>query len=144
MNFPLTSGGFRADGLDFFPDGANTTNGNYVLELRNPSNVLVDAVADETFRGTERANLTAEQVAQTAGGWWGQDPSFNLASSNNSQFSNGRFRNGVDTNNNGYDFGMLPVTPGLRIISQSLQSTRSRMWTRQALKMRSRNTTHHS
>ena len=28
------------------------------------------------------------------------------------EFSNGRFRNGVDTNNNGYDFGMLPVTPG--------------------------------
>lgn len=101
-------------GKDMLPDGAagSSTNGNYVLELRNPSAVLIDAVADETFRGTERANLTAEQVAQTAGGWWGQDPSFNLASSNNLKFSNGRFLDGRDTNNNGYDFGMLPITPG--------------------------------
>ena len=98
-------------GKDMLPDGANTTNGNYVLELRNTANTLVDAVADETFRGTERANLTAEQVAQTAGGWWGQDPSFNV-SSPNLQFSTGRYQNGRDTNNNGYDFGMLPVTPG--------------------------------
>lgn len=104
-------------GKDMLPDGvttpaAATSNGNYVLELRNTSNVLIDAIADETFRGSERANLTAEQVAQTAGGWWGQDPSFNLATSNNVQFSNGRFQDGRDTNNNGYDFGMLPVTPG--------------------------------
>jgi lamin tail-like protein/PEP-CTERM motif-containing protein len=101
-------------GKDMLPDGAaaSSTNGNFVLELRNTSDVLVDAVADETFRGTERANLTAEQIAQTAGGWWGQDPSFNLASSNNVLFSNGRYSNGADTNNNGYDFGMLPVTPG--------------------------------
>lgn len=98
-------------GKDMLPDGANATNGNYVLELRNSSSVLIDAVADETFRGTERANLTAEQLAQTAGGWWGQDPSFNV-SSPNLRFSNGRFQDGRDTNNNGYDFGMLPITPG--------------------------------
>jgi hypothetical protein len=111
VNFTPT-GGFGAGGTDLFPDGVNSTNGNYVMELRNTSSLLIDAVADETFRGTERANLTAEQVAQTAGGWWGQDPSFNLATSNNLQFSNGRFQDGRDTNNNGYDFGMLPVTPG--------------------------------
>jgi hypothetical protein len=98
-------------GVDMLPDGANTTNGNYVLELRNTSNTLVDAVADETFRGTERANLTAEQVAQTAGGLWGQDPSFNIVGQNKI-FSTSRYQNGRDTNNNGYDFGMLPVTPG--------------------------------
>ncbi len=111
VNFTPT-GGFGTGGTDLYPDGVNTTNGNYVMELRNTSSVLIDAVADETFRGTERANLTAEQITQTAGGWWGQDPSFNLASSNNVHFSNGRFQDGRDTNNNGYDFGMLPVTPG--------------------------------
>jgi hypothetical protein len=101
---------FPATG-DLFPDGANSTNGNYVLELRNTGSTLIDAIADETFRGTERANLTAEQVAQTAGGWWGQDPSFNV-SSPNLVFSTSRYLNGRDTNNNGYDFGMLPATPG--------------------------------
>ena len=111
VNFTPT-GGFGTGGVDLFPDGANTTNGNYVMELRNTSNLLVDAVADETFRGTERANLTAEQVAQTAGGWWGQDPSFNLSQTGNLRFSNSRFQNGRDTNNNGHDFGMLPITPG--------------------------------
>jgi hypothetical protein len=111
VNFTPT-GGFGTGGVDLFPDGVNSTNGNYVMELRNTASLLVDAVADETFRGTERANLTAEQVAQTAGGWWGQDPSFNLASSNNKIFSNARFQDGRDTNNNGYDFGMLPITPG--------------------------------
>ena len=112
VNFTPT-GGFGTGGTDLFPDGQNTTNGNYVMELRNVANTLVDAVANETFRGTERANLTAEQIAQTAGGWWGQDPSFNLASLNNNQFSLSRYQNGRDSNNNGYDFGMLPVTPGL-------------------------------
>jgi hypothetical protein len=98
-------------GKSMLPDGANTTNGNYVLELRNTSNVLVDAVADETFRDPERTNLTPEQVAQTAGGLWGQDPSFNIVGQNK-VYSTSRYQNGRDTNNNGYDFGMLPVTPG--------------------------------
>jgi hypothetical protein len=117
VNFTLTGGGFGTGGTDFFPDGAagNNNNGQHVLELRNTSNVLVDALGDDIFRGSERANLTAEQLDQVGGirgGWWGQDPSFNLASLNNVQFSLARFLNGVDSNNNGRDFGMLPVTPG--------------------------------
>ena len=50
-----------------FPDGVE-------FDQRQPragaaqqrSNALIDAIADETFRGTERANLNAEQVAQSA------------------------------------------------------------------------------
>lgn len=111
-------------GRDLLPDGVTviggsppavipekSTSANYVLELHNVSGTLIDAVADETFRGTQRGDLTSEQIAQTAGGSWGQDSSYNV-SSPNTRFSNGRFLDGRDTNNNGYDFGMLPLTPG--------------------------------
>jgi hypothetical protein len=113
VNHQLTAGGFDAGGTDFFPDGINGTNANHVLELRNSSNALIDALAAETFRGTERANLNAEQRAQVGGGSWGQTPSFNLPTNYpNVQLSLGRIKNGVDTDVNGNDFGQLPVTPG--------------------------------
>lgn len=94
---------------------------NVVFELRNPSNTLVDAVALETFRGVELTNASQEQLDQIAagqtagpaatGGWWGQDISGD-AIAPNVPTSVGRYLNGRDTNRNGYDFGVQPVTPG--------------------------------
>src|SRR3954471_10134980 len=100
---------------DLFPDT------NTIFELRNPANVLVDALGVQTFRNVELANATQEQLDQIAagqtasptarGGFWGQDISNDNVSPNVPQ-SIGRFRDGVDRNVNGRDFGMLPITPG--------------------------------
>jgi len=94
---------------------------NVIFELRNPSNVLVDAIGLETFRGVELANATQEQLDQIGagqtvgpdarGGWWGQDISSD-AIAPNVPTSVGRYLNGRDNNRNGYDFGVQPVTPG--------------------------------
>jgi hypothetical protein len=101
---------------------------NFIFELRNPSltgSTLVDAVAVDTFRGTihdELHNVTQEQMDQIAlgqtagtlgatGGWWGQIESDN-AIPPNVPLSLGRYLNGKDTNRNGLDFGLQPLTPG--------------------------------
>lgn len=94
---------------------------NVIFELRNSSSVLVDAIGVETFRGVELANATQEQLDQIGagqtvgptakGGWWGQDISAD-APAPNVPTSLGRYLNGRDTNRNGYDFGVQPVTPG--------------------------------
>jgi hypothetical protein len=91
---------------EYFP------NTNFILELRNPAASLVDALATETFRDPERANLTPEQVAKVAGGYWGQTISCNSGTLNPTVQSFARFKDGVTTNSNGRDFGFLPVTPG--------------------------------
>ncbi len=98
---------------DLFPDGnpQATNNGNFVFELRDTSNVLKDAVAVETFRGDERANLTSEQLAFTGGGIWQQLLSPN-AIAPNSISSMARYRDGLATGANGRDFGFLPLSPG--------------------------------
>jgi hypothetical protein len=98
---------------DLFPDGnaSSSTNGNFVFELRNAANTLVDAVAVETFRGTERANISAEQLAFTGGGIWPQLISTNVPAPN-TVASMARYADGVTTNVNGRDFGYLPATPG--------------------------------
>jgi len=108
------------------------TNGKTLYELRKPNPLdppaptLVDALAVETFRTSETDLLTQEQIdqtgaGQTAGvgsraGWWGQLESNNAHPSDpsypNLPMSLGRYRDGRDRNRNGYDFGMLPATPG--------------------------------
>ena len=105
-------------------------NGKTIYELRNPNlagpTTLVDALAVDTFRTSEADLLTQEQIdqtgaGQTAGvgaraGWWGQLESNNAHPSDpsypNLPMSLGRYRDGRDRNRNGYDFGMLPATPG--------------------------------
>lgn len=92
-----------------------------IFELRRPDEVLEDAVGLDTFRGTELARATQEQlnqlkVGQTVGddaqgGWWGQIESANVPPPN-SPLSLSRYIDGRDTNVNGYDFGMMPITPG--------------------------------
>lgn len=90
---------------EYFP------NTNFVLELRNGA-TLVDAVATETFRDPERANITAEQTAKVTGGYWGQTLSMNSGTLNPLPQSFARFKDGVTTNSTGRDFGFLPLTPG--------------------------------
>jgi hypothetical protein len=101
---------------------------NFIFELRNPAltgSTLVDALAVDTFRGPvnhqELSAATQEQLDQIAagqtvgnaptGGWWGQLESDN-AIPPNVPLSLGRYLNGRDTNRNGYDFGLQPLTPG--------------------------------
>jgi hypothetical protein len=91
---------------ELFPDILNG-----VIEIRNSSSALVDAVAYDTFRAPQLTTLTPEQTAQVGNGYWGQLISLN-ASSPNIPTSLARYQNGKDTNNNGFDFGHLPITPG--------------------------------
>jgi hypothetical protein len=95
--------------LDLFPDD------NVVFELRNgpqETGVLVDAVGSETFRFQELANAKADQLPQIGQGWWGQMISTNAADPPNKRMSLARYQDGRDNNDNGRDFGVLPLTPG--------------------------------
>jgi hypothetical protein len=108
-------------------------NGKTLYELRNPTltgSTLVDAVALETFRTSETDLLTQEQLdqvgpaGQTAGpgargGWWGQIESNDAHPTDHVHYpdlplSIARFKDGRDSNVNGRDFGMLPITPGAK------------------------------
>lgn len=91
---------------DLYPDALP-----HVLELRNNSGALADAVAWEVFRGTQLANATAEQLAQVGSGFQGQLFSLDAVAPN-VPASWSRYRDGHDTNRNGHDFGFLPLTPG--------------------------------
>ncbi len=112
VNMPLGSN------IDLFP------NLNTIFELRtgpNTTDPLVDALGLDTFRTPELAAATQEQLDQLApgqtvgttarGGVWGQTIS-NDAIAPNVPNSIGRYLDGRDSNNNGRDFGYLPVTPG--------------------------------
>jgi hypothetical protein len=112
VNQPLGSN------IDLFP------NLNTIFELRtgpNTTDPLVDALALDTFRTPELGAATQEQLNQIApgqtvsptarGGVWGQTIS-NDAIAPNVPNSIGRYLDGRDSNDNGRDFGYLPVTPG--------------------------------
>lgn len=130
--FPLNSiipasgyfviGAASVPNVNFTPtSGELWGNGKSIYELKNPDGGLVDAVALETFRGDELAQATQDQLNQIAagqtagsnprGGWWGQNES-NNAIAPNVPLSIGRYLNGRDSNVNGRDFGILPLTPG--------------------------------
>ncbi len=94
INFPITI----AAGEELYPDGAEI-----LFELKDNSSTTVDAVAMEAFRNT--VSLVPDQ---TAGGIWGQDTSTNAAA----RLSTSRWMDGLDSNNNGHDFGRIPATPG--------------------------------
>jgi len=84
-----------------------------VFEIRNGSQTLIDAVACEIYRtgvgGPTPA--TPEQIAQFGAGFHGRLASANVAAPNALQ-SWGRWLDGRDSNNNGRDMGIIPVTPG--------------------------------
>src|SRR4051812_3472186 len=110
--------------IDLYPHA------NAIFELWNGDRAggtatLVDAVGIDTFRGAELSNASQAQVDQIAagktagaglrGGWWGQVESNDNgpdASYPNLPMSIARYKDGLDHNNSGRDFGMLPVTPG--------------------------------
>jgi hypothetical protein len=98
-----------------------------IMELRRgpymegPSNSpLEDGVAYDTFRahnpppaGVTFYTPTAEQLAETGNGVWGQAQSYDIPETTDfKQLSIGRYRDGRDTNSNGRDFGFIPLTPG--------------------------------
>lgn len=103
-------------GTELFPDLA----GNQVFELRNASQVVVDALATAVSRVPQLSNYPDPAgLAQIGGGWWGQAVSSNVAAPN-LVYSLGRYVDGRDGDNNGRDFGVLPISPGA---SNALPST---------------------
>lgn len=111
-------GGSGVPGADYSPVPtdlyADLT--GHLIELRNPSLALQDAIAYETYRvftstGPGFSNLLPEQTAQIDQGFRSQLISMNAVAPN-SIISWARYRDGVDTNSNGLDFGILPATPG--------------------------------
>lgn len=79
-----------------------------VIELKDASSTLVDAVGYDIFRTTNTVPPTVEQEAQIGGGWWGQFQSYTSTGPQ----SLARYRDGRDSNISGRDFGILPATPG--------------------------------
>lgn len=88
---------------------------NSVFELRDnrldEGGVIKDAVALDIQRGAEYANLSAEHPAFVGQGWWGQEISYDAVAPNRVT-SIARYLDGRNSNVNGRDFGVLPVTPG--------------------------------
>ncbi|MCI0332814.1 MAG: lamin tail domain-containing protein [Planctomycetes bacterium] len=83
--------------------------GHTLLELKDSGATLIDALAWERNKGGTGV-YSAEQQAQVGpNSWWGNTQSYNNAFE---QISLGRFLDGRDTNNNGRDFGVTPLTPG--------------------------------
>ncbi len=90
-------------GFEIFPDV------NILLELKNSGGTLVDAISYEVNKNPQLGNATPAQIAQVGNGWWGNTQSYN---STYTRISLGRYVDGRDTNNNGRDFGTIPLTPG--------------------------------
>jgi hypothetical protein len=87
-----------------------------VLQLKNPSSALIDAVAYDVHRTGATGLTLAEpaQLAQIGSGFQGELFSLDQDQVNTSNIpaSWSRYRDGRDTNKNGHDFGILPLTPG--------------------------------
>jgi hypothetical protein len=81
------------------------------VEIRDAGGALVDAVIYETNKGITGNLLGSDLPGQTGPGSFGNNGT-GPDGTNNTTASLGRFVDGVDTNNNGRDFGMRPSTPG--------------------------------
>lgn len=88
------------------PNATALENDNETLELRDASGALIDALRYEANKGTAFAVDVNGQVGAN-GGVWGNNNSIDGFVS-----SIGRFQDGLDSNVNGRDFGLLPATPG--------------------------------
>ena len=80
---------------------------NNLYEIRNPLGELVDALGVQLTFDPQYDFVTEEQRGQIGGGGWAQ-----LLSTVETPQSYGRWQDGVDTNSNGRDFGVIPQTPG--------------------------------
>jgi hypothetical protein len=92
---------FDTSTTDFLADDNN------LYEIRNPLGQLVDALGVQLTFDPQYDFVTTEQRAQIGGGGWGQ-----LVSTPATPQSYGRWKDGIDTNKNGADFGLIPQTPG--------------------------------
>jgi len=90
-------------GSELYPDV------NILLELTDSQGTVIDAASYEVNKSPQLTNATPAQLAQVGPGWWGNTQSYN---SSYTRISLGRFIDGRDTNNNGRDFGTIPLTPG--------------------------------
>jgi hypothetical protein len=81
------------------------------LALTMPDNTVVDAVAWETNKGM---NFPAVILAQIGTGVWGNYTSTDgdATGTDSTNQSVSRWRDGLDTNRNGHDFGLMRRTPG--------------------------------
>ncbi len=109
-------GSAGVNSVDFTPTTGEIFNDSAprILEIRDSASTLVDAVAYDVYRTGPVTRLTkasGEQLAQIGSGFQGELMSLDSASPNVAA-SWSRYRDGRDTNKNGHDFGMLPVTPG--------------------------------
>ena len=98
--------------VEMFPD---LVAGAIVLrDSANPfSGNVIDAVAYDMYRNgaTGTSALPADLQSQIGSGFEGSPISPNAAGSQ-TRISYARYRDGIDTNKNGIDFGTLPITPG--------------------------------
>jgi hypothetical protein len=77
----------------------------------NASN-LVDAALYEGSATALAAALPAGITSQFGQTYWGNHQGFQSAEANQVLTAVGRYRDGIDTNNNGRDFGLRPGSPG--------------------------------
>jgi hypothetical protein len=105
-------GGAAVPGVDYSPVATDLYSDQTadMIELKNRDGIVEDAVAYEVFRADLTA-ITQDQRDEIGRGFQGQLLSMN-ANTPNERISWSRYRDGVDTNRNGLDFGMLPLTPG--------------------------------
>ncbi|UCG17214.1 MAG: lamin tail domain-containing protein [Phycisphaerales bacterium] len=84
-------------------------NGQTYIALREPGGVILDAVAVEMNKGMAFGppELAADIYAQIGTGIWG-----NHVNAENPLTSQSRWLDGLDTDNNGRDFGIQKATPG--------------------------------
>jgi hypothetical protein len=92
---------FDTSTSDFLADDNN------LYEIRNAQGDLVDALGVQLTFDPQYDFVSEEQRGQIGGGGWPQ-----LVSTIETPQSYGRWKDGLDTNKNGGDFGLIPQTPG--------------------------------
>ncbi|MBU0640464.1 MAG: lamin tail domain-containing protein [Planctomycetes bacterium] len=99
--------------VDLIDDSLRLDDGHNYLALRNAEGVLLDAVAWETNKETGSSGgptgplVPAEIYTQIGLGIWG-----NHVNAQNPLTSQSRFLDGLDTDENGRDWGIYGATPG--------------------------------
>ncbi len=99
--------------IDLVDDNLRLDNGHNYLALRGPMGELFDGVAWETIKRTGSSGgptgpLIPEDIyTQIGTGIWGNHINQDIPLTAQS-----RFLDGLDTDNNGRDFGIQPATPG--------------------------------
>jgi hypothetical protein len=116
----IPAGTILAPGAYFVLGNTGVPNANFTLaanaiqndmetmELRNGATV-VDALVYEANKGSFSIATIA---TQTGPGIWMNHQGVDLSGAGLVTTSVARYRDGIDTNNNGRDFGMRPATPG--------------------------------